>query len=109
MDMKKIVGGVLALVVVAVGGYMVLGKKSATTTPAVATVDSVAKVNGTAITKADYESQLASSITALKNQGVDTTSTTTMEAIRTQVLTDLINNELFNQAVKAACITVTPE
>lgn len=107
--MKKVVGSVLALVVVAVGGYMVLGKKNATTTPAVATVESVAKVNGVDITKTDYESQLASSITALKNQGVDTASTTVVTAIRTQVLTDLINNELVNQGVKAAGITATAD
>lgn len=107
--MKKIVGGVLALVIVGVGGYMVLGKKNATTTPAVATVESVAKVNGVEITKTDYDNQLAASITALKNQGVDTNASTTMEAIKTQVLNDLINNELVNQGVKAAGISATAE
>lgn len=110
MDTKKIVGGVLALAIVAVGGYMVLGKKNtASTTPVVATVETVAKVNGVDLTKADFDSQLAASITALKNQGVDVTSSTTVAAIRTQVLNDLINNELVNQGVKASGITVTPQ
>ncbi len=112
MDTKKVIGGVLALAIVAIGGYMVLGKKnsgSATTQPVAATVETVAKVNGVAITQSEFDSQLAASITALKNQGVDTSASSSVQAIRTQVVNDLINNELVNQGVKAAGITATQQ
>lgn len=110
MDNKKIIGGVLALAIVAVGGYMVLGKKKdAMVAPVVTTAQSVAKVNGVEITQSDYDNQLAASITALKNQGVDVSASTTQAAIRTQVLNDLINNELVNQGVKSAGISATAQ
>ncbi len=111
MDTKKVVGGVLALAIVAVGGYMVLGKKNGDVTaqPVATTVEAVAKVNGVDITQTDFDSQLAASITALKNQGVDVSASTTVETVRQQVLNDLINNELINQGVKASGITVTQQ
>lgn len=111
MDTKKVVGGVLALAIVAFGGYMVLGKKNSAETaqPVATTVESVAKVNGVDITKTEYDNQLAASITALKNQGIDVSASTTVQAIRTQVLTDLINNELVNQGVRAAGISATQQ
>lgn len=111
MNTQKIVGGVLALAIVAVGGYMVLGSKNqpVATSPVAVTADTVAKVNGVDITKSDYDTQLAASITALKNQGVDVSASTTVTTIRTQVLNDLINNELVNQGVKAAGITATAQ
>jgi uncharacterized protein with von Willebrand factor type A (vWA) domain len=111
MDTKKVVGGVLALAIVAFGGYMVLGKKNTATStqPVATTVESVANVNGVEITQTDFDSQLAASITALKNQGVDVSASTTVQAIRAQVLNDLINNELVNQGVKAAGIAATQQ
>ncbi len=109
MDKKKIIGGVLALAIVAFGGYKFLGKDSSAVEQVVATTESVAKVNGSEITKEAFDSQLAASITALKGQGVDVTASTTAEAIKTQVLNDLINNELVNQGVKAAGIIATAE
>ena len=112
MDTKKVIGGVLALAIVAIGGYMVLGKKgnvATSTQPVATTVETVAKVNGVDITKSEFDNQLAASITALKNQGVDTSASTTVVAIRTQVINDLINNELVNQGVKAAGIAATQQ
>lgn len=112
MDTKKVIGGVLALAIVAIGGYMVLGKKSGVATstqPVATTVETVANVNGVEITKTEFDTQLAASITALKNQGVDTSASTTVQAIRTQVVNDLINNELVNQGVKAAGIAATQQ
>jgi peptidyl-prolyl cis-trans isomerase SurA len=110
MDKKKIIGAVLAIAIVAFGGYKFLGKdKTEVAQVNETSVDSVAKVNGVDITKETYDNQLAASITALKGQGVDVTASTTAEAIKTQVLNDLINNELVNQGVKAAGIIATAE
>lgn len=108
MDKKKIIGGVLALIIVALGGYMIFSKKS-TTAPVVETVKTVAKVNGVVITEKEYEDQLAASILALKNQGVDATASSTLSSLKTQVLNDMITNEIISQGVKAAGITVSQQ
>ncbi len=107
MNTSKIVSMVVAVVVLALAGYFVFrGDKNETVTPPV--VESVATVNGVAIPKSNYETQLANSIASLKTQGVDTENAETLAKIRTQVLDDMINNELVNQGIAAAGITVNP-
>jgi hypothetical protein len=109
MSKEKIIASVVAVVLVAGGvGYMVYGKSKkevAVEKP----VEKVATVNGVDIAKATYESQLASAITTLKSRGVNTDDATQITQIKNQVLTDLINNELLNQAVKASGVTATAD
>lgn len=102
--MNKIVLIVIVIVVLAVIGYFAFGRKTA-----VAPVASAAMVNGVIIPKADYDTQLAAAIAASKTQGVDVTDATKLAAIKTQVMDNLISNELVAQGIKAAGIKATPE
>lgn len=103
MEKNKIVSVVVVLLVVlaAIGYFMFRGN----TVPAVA---GVATVNGVSIPKATYDTQLASTISSYQAQGVDVTSADKLALIKTQVLDDLINNELVAQGIKTTGITVTP-
>ncbi|MEQ1500109.1 MAG: SurA N-terminal domain-containing protein [Parcubacteria group bacterium] len=108
MNRDKIIG--IVLVVLVVAGVAVYGFKKGPKETAVATkTETVAKVNGIEITKATYESQLASTISTLKTQGVDTEKTENLAQIKTQVLDDLINNELVKQEIEKSGITASPE
>ncbi len=103
---------VLVLAVLVMGGYLISSKtggaeKMAKVEPA--KVASVATVNGTAILKDVFDTQLAAAVTAYKAQGVDVTDATKLATIKTEVLTNLTNNELVNQAIVAAGIKATPE
>ncbi len=89
-------------------GYMVYGKSNKEVAVA-QPVEKVATVNGVEIAKSAYESQLASAITTLKARGVNTDDATQLTQIKNQVLTDLINNEVLNQAVKASGVTATAD
>ncbi len=109
MSKEKIIAGVVAVVIVAGGvGYMVYGKSNKEVA-VVQPVEKVATVNGVEIAKSAYESQLASAITTLKARGVNTDDATQLTQIKNQVLTDLINNEVLNQAVKASGVTATAD
>ncbi len=109
MSKEKIIAGVVAVVIVAGGvGYMVYGKSNKEVAVA-QPVEKVATVNGVEIAKSAYESQLASAITTLKARGVNTDDATQLTQIKNQVLTDLINNEVLNQAVKASGVTATAD
>ncbi len=109
MSKEKIIAGVVAVVIVAGGvGYMVYGKSNKEVAVA-QPVEKVATVNGVEIAKSAYESQLASAITTLKARGVNTDDATQLIQIKNQVLTDLINNEVLNQAVKASGVTATAD
>lgn len=109
MSKEKIIAGVVAVVIVAGGvGYMVYGKSNKEVV-VVQPVEKVATVNGVEIAKSAYESQLASAITTLKARGVNTDDATQLTQIKNQVLTDLINNEVLNQAVKASGVTATAD
>ena len=103
MEKNKIVSVVVVLIVVlaAIGYFMFRGN----TAPVVA---GVATVNGVSISKATYDTQLASTISSYQAQGVDVTSADKLALIKTQVLDDLINNELVAQGIKTTGITVTP-
>lgn len=109
MSKEKIIAGVVAVVIVAGGvGYMVYGKSNKEVAVA-QPVEKVATVNGVEIAKSAYESQLASAITTLKARGVNTDDATQLTQIKNQVLTDLINNEVLNQAVIASGVTATAD
>lgn len=107
---KEKIGAIVVVVLLVAGGigYTMYGKskKEVAVTPK---VETVAKVNGVDITKSAYDSQLASVITSLKAQGTDTDSADNLTKIKAQVLSDLIGNELLNQAVVVANVTVTPD
>ncbi|MSU45212.1 MAG: hypothetical protein EXS47_01095 [Candidatus Zambryskibacteria bacterium] len=111
MDREKmfsIVG--LVLVVGAVVGYSIfdLGKSSKTAVNEVKS-ESVAVVNGVAIPRDQYDTQLSSVLASLKTQGVDVSTEAKVAEVRTQVLNDFINNELVAQGVIKAGITPTAE
>ena len=99
MDKEKMISiVVLVLLVLGAGWYGFFGMKKGDTvkTPK---AEVVATVNGVDITKTDFDSQLVSSITNLKTQGIDTEATTTQDQIKAQVLDDMINNEIVNQEI----------
>ena len=101
---------VLVVVVLAVVGYTVFGRnktgqqllQNTTGGPSVATV------NGVAISKSVYEAQLSSAIASYKAQGVDVTSADKLAEVKTQVLDNLIDKELVNQAITNAGIKANP-
>lgn len=107
---KEKIGAVVGLVLVLGGvGYYSFFGKTKTGDLMVAKVESVAKVNGVDITKSAFDAQLASVITSLKSQGTDTENPDKLLEIKTQILNDLISNELLIQGSKEAGVTVTAE
>lgn len=104
---KKVVSIIVLVIVILaiVGFFMFRGKK--VVSPVVTTAESVATVNGVAIPKSLYDTQLASALSTLKAQGADVTSADKLAQIKAQVLDDLISNELVNQGVASAGITTT--
>jgi len=114
-DGKKRVTTVAVSVLVilaAIGGYFIFGQKmiSNTTENKAAVVTSVATVNGSAIPKTIYDTQLAGVIASYKSQGVDIAADATKLAqVKTQVLNDLINNELLTQGALNAGIKTSAE
>lgn len=104
MNKEKIISIVVVVLVVAgVAGFALFGKG-----PEAAKVEgSVAKVNGVEITRTAYDEQLALAINAYKGQGIDVDNAENLAQIKTQVLDDLINNELVTQGIAAAGIKIT--
>jgi len=98
----------LVVVVLAAGGYLIFSRNSAKPVEE-KKVDSVATVNGVVISKTAYDAQLASVIASAKTQGVDVTNEERLTQIKTQVLNDLISNELVNQGVAKAGIKTASE
>lgn len=113
-DSKKrfVTAIVLLLVILAIGSYFVFGPKKISSVLSSKVVDnatSVATVNGTVIPKATYDTQLASAIASYKSQGVDVAADAAkLSQIKTQVLDDLISNELLTQGAQSAGIKITP-
>ncbi len=108
MSKEKVVSVVVLvlLVAAAVAGFVFYGKDKVS--DQVATIDkTVAVVNGVEIKKSAFDSQLASTISALTAQGVDTTSTSSVATIQTQVLDGLIANELVAQGMAKAGVKAT--
>jgi hypothetical protein len=100
---KMIPAAILVVILAAVAGYFIFGGSKVLNK--VSTVAGVATVNGTVIPKTDYDTQLASVVASYKSQGVDiTTDATKFPQIKTQILDNLINNELLLQGATAAGI-----
>ena len=100
---NKVVAVVIILIVILVAGYFVMKKGGVTG----ASTASVATVNGVPILKSAFDTQLASAIASYQAQGINATSTDQLAQIKNQVLDNLINNEVLNQAVKAAGIVTS--
>jgi parvulin-like peptidyl-prolyl isomerase len=69
-----------------------------------------ATVNGKAIARADYERQVTLATTYLKSQGVDSTTPDgqqTIATMRDQLLDQMIDQEIINQAATKEGLTVT--
>ena len=97
----------MAVIVVLGGAYYGLVVMNKPATPLVAVVPSVATVNGVDITKADYDSELASAVTSYKAQGIDVTDAQKLSQIQTQVLDGLVNNEILSQEANKLGIKAT--
>lgn len=102
---KNVIISVVVVIVLIVAGYLLLGRNTAK--PVEQKADTVATVNGVAIPKTAYDTQLASALATSKSQGVDVTIDSALKQIKTQVLNDLISNELINQGVTKAGIKPT--
>ncbi|MFZ2522497.1 MAG: SurA N-terminal domain-containing protein [Minisyncoccia bacterium] len=111
MDRQKVISiGAVVLVVAGLATYSFYGGKlGKSSEQAVMESPSVAKVNGVTITKANYDTQLANAMTAYKAQGIDVDKVENLAQIKTQVLNDLISNELVMQGIATEGIKATPE
>lgn len=110
MDKEKIISiGAVVLVVGAIALYGFFGTKKSDKTPVVAEAPSVAKVNGVAIPKATFDTQLASALAAYKAQGIDVDKEENLTLVKNQVLNDLISNELVMQGIAKAGIKPTAQ
>ena len=112
MNTQKVVSIIVVILVVAVGGYFAFRYSGKTGTSTVSTAPNasttVATVNGVVISKTVFDAQLETRINTYKTQGVDVTDATKLAQIKTQLLDDLINNEVVTQEVAKAGTTVTP-
>ncbi len=109
MSKEKIIAIVVVVAVIIAGvGYKMYSKPKAEVAVA-PKAEIVATVNGVEITKPAYDTQLASVIASLKTQGVNTDEATAAAQIKTNVLNDLIANELVGQAAAAAGVTATAD
>jgi SurA N-terminal domain len=99
---KKIVVAIVVLIILAVGGYFIFKHGGAGIMPS----PSVATVNGVAISKSAFDTQLTST---LASYGVSAASTTPdqLAQIKQQVLSNMIDNELLKQGAKAAGVTAS--
>lgn len=100
--------GVIVLVVLAIGGWAMFGRGNKEVTPPVAKVDSAVTVNGVAIPKSTYDTQLATVIASYKTQGVNTEDATKLAEIKKQIIDGLVNNEILKQGIASAGIKIDP-
>lgn len=102
-DKKNLAPTVVLVVVILalVGSYFVFGKGNINNLLNNSSA-SVATVNGVPVSKAAYDTQLASALASYKAQGVDVTALTTLSQIKKQILDSLINNELLMQGAVSA-------
>jgi hypothetical protein len=101
--------GAVVLVVVGLALYGYFGYRSTNSEQVAMQEETVAKVNGVSITKTAYDEQLASALIAYKTQGVNVDDPQNLSQIRTQVLNDIINNELVMQELSKEGVSVTAE
>jgi hypothetical protein len=120
MDEEKEVGskrsimpivGLVVIVLLAGGGYYYFGgnKSANVVNTSTDNAASVAMVNGVAIPRATYDTQLAGAIASYKAQGVDVANPDKLTEIKKQILVNLVNNELLSQVVSTAGIKSNPE
>lgn len=98
---KMVWGIILVVIILAVAGYFMFGKKTADVK-----VEGVATVNGVVIPKSEFDTQLAA---AIKAQNIDATNTTAIAQVKAQLMESLISNELVNQGIKATGIKATSD
>jgi peptidyl-prolyl cis-trans isomerase SurA len=107
----KILISVVVVLIIAVGVYFIVtsnGDDNLEVEPA--TLEgNVALVNGVAISQETFDAQLATSIATFTSQGIDVEDPVNLLQIKNQVLDNLINNEVLNQAVLTSDIEITPE
>jgi len=106
MNKKSVIAAVAVFVILVGVGYFAFGRSSE---KVAVNADNVATVNGVAILKTAYDTQLASAIASIQLQGGDVTSAESLAQIKAQVLNDLISNELVNQGIASDGIKTTPE
>lgn len=97
---KKLILGIVAVVLVAFGGWYYMSNNSTTN------ADVVAKVNGQEITKQNLEDTKKRLTSGQDLSGLDEA---TMSQLETQALETLISAELIKQAAREAQISVTDE
>lgn len=107
----KTVLGIVVLAIIGVGVYFLFVSGSNDDTPNDnATLEgNVALVNSKAITQENFETQLAGALTSFASQGADVKNPEILLQIKTQVLNDLINNELVRQNIEKSEIKVSTE
>src|ERR1035437_3289400 len=86
---NKIIIAILVLAVIVVGVYFAM-KGGKTGSVADDKSASVATVNGVAIPKATFDTQMASAVASYQAQGIAATSTAELTQIKTQVLDNQI-------------------
>ena len=113
---KMYLGAVLAILAISAGLIFVLEKEGRISTGLFSTViDKIesskpaAKVNGTVITKAEYNSSLGQLTQMAGSQGANVTDAAVSASLKQQTLDTLVNGELLRQAAVNAGKTVTPE
>jgi hypothetical protein len=113
---KMYVGAVLGIIVICGGLLFVLEKEGRISTGlfagVIAKIDAstpAAKVNGTVISKTEFESSLEQLNEMSASQGADLADATVVSELRTQAIDTLVNAELLRQAALAAGMTATSE
>jgi SurA N-terminal domain len=113
---KIFFGAILAILVIAVGLIFLLEKEGRISTQYFSSIiekidakKPAASVNGTVITKAEYNSSLGQLMQMASTQGADTNDAAVLSSLKTQTLDTLVNGELLRQAAVAAGKAVTAE
>ncbi|MEK7213919.1 MAG: SurA N-terminal domain-containing protein [Patescibacteria group bacterium] len=120
MSTKKIIIGVIVIVVLVIIGYLVFSGKTVklsivdkannkTSVTADKPSDIAIKINDTVILKTVYDAQLASAIDSLKAQKVDVTNADILSKVKTQVVNDIISNELVAAGIISSGVKPTVE
>lgn len=92
------------LVLLAVGYFLFGMDKTSLIGKLPGASESVATVNGAAISKENYEKEVSTMLASYKAQGVDVGNAANLAQIKTQVLESMINDELLVQATAEAGI-----
>lgn len=92
-SLKKIIGAVILIAIIGVLGYVGYTRMR---------VESVAVVNGTKITKVELDKNIAMMTKSAALQGIDVTDINVINEIKSQALTNLVNNELLKGAAQKA-------